>query len=127
LISAHHAFNPEIIYPRHIIQATGFTGEPKIPEFTDIEKFKGTLVHSSAFRSAKGSKGKKVIIIGANNSGQDIAEDYVLHGADVTIVQRSSTCILTREMARMLLSLGYREDGVSFQSPISLIIITPNS
>lgn len=107
--------NLEMLYPRHIIQATGISGEPKIPKFPGMDKFKGDgLVHSSAFRGAKDCQGKKVVIIGACNSANDIAEDYHLHGAEVTIVQRSSTFVISRDTIRLALSAArYSEDGVS--------------
>jgi hypothetical protein len=38
-------------------------------------------------------EGKKVVVLGANNSAHDICADLWEHGADVTMVQRSSTMI----------------------------------
>jgi hypothetical protein len=54
------------------------------------------LCHSSEFKGAKAnSTGKKAIVVGCCNSGHDIAQDYFEHGYDVTMVQRSSTCVIS--------------------------------
>lgn len=45
------------------------------------EKFKGEMCHTSKFKSAKRNAGKRVLVIGAGNSGHDIAWDHVNHGA----------------------------------------------
>ncbi|KAH8803386.1 hypothetical protein F5884DRAFT_506651 [Xylogone sp. PMI_703] len=102
----------QTIHSRHIIQATGYTGEPNIPEFPGINKFKGPIVHSSAFRNAEGSAGTKVVIVGACNAGNDIALNFLLNEADVTVIQRSSTYIMSRDVAKLLLSM-YTEDKVA--------------
>jgi len=102
--------------PRHIILATGASGEPYMPDISGMECFKGdVLCHSSAFRGAKkDGRGRKAVVVGCCNSGHDIAQDYHEKGYDVTIVQRSSTCIVTSESLLGVMLKGlYDEDGVS--------------
>ncbi|KAJ5928712.1 hypothetical protein N7466_007668 [Penicillium verhagenii] len=84
-------------HPRHVIQATGHSGKKNLPTFKGMESFQGNQIcHSSEFPGAKeGSKGKKAIVVGSCNSGHDIAQDYYEKGYDVTMVQRSSTCIVS--------------------------------
>ncbi|KAL2757249.1 hypothetical protein ACRALDRAFT_1054600 [Sodiomyces alcalophilus JCM 7366] len=88
-----------ILHPRHIIQATGHSGKKNIPEIKGMESFKGHLLcHSSEFPGAReNAEGKKAIVVGSCNSGHDIAQDYHEKGYDVTMVQRSSTCIVSSE------------------------------
>lgn len=80
-----------------------------------MDTFKGAvLCHSSEFAGARpNSKGRRAVIVGSGNSGHDIAQDFVENGYDVTLVQRSSTCVVTSE-ATMEFYLGelYSEDGV---------------
>lgn len=96
--------------------ATGHSGEPSIPsKIAGLEDFKGDrLVHSSKFtQPAKNAKGKKAVVVGCCNSGHDIARDYYDHGYDVTMVQRSSTLVLTSETLIDVTMKGlYTEDGV---------------
>ncbi|OAR02936.1 hypothetical protein LLEC1_04936 [Akanthomyces lecanii] len=85
-------------HPKHIIQATGHSGKRSMPEIKGIENFKGhILCHSSEFPGAREDegKGKKAIVVGCCNSGHDISQDFYEGGYDVTIVQRSSTHVVS--------------------------------
>ncbi|CAG8262893.1 unnamed protein product [Penicillium olsonii] len=102
------------LHPRHVIQATGHSGKKKMPEFKGMENFKGDrMCHSSEFAGAKSeSKGKKAVVVGSCNSGHDIAQDYFEKGYDVTMVQRSSTCVVTSESITNIGLKGlYEESG----------------
>ncbi|EKM50761.1 uncharacterized protein PHACADRAFT_153015 [Phanerochaete carnosa HHB-10118-sp] len=79
----------------HIVLAHGFLFKKTV--FPGQDDFKGQLLHSSEFKTAKGLEGKKVIIVGACSSGHDIASDCADEGVDVTIIQRSSTCVMSLE------------------------------
>ncbi|RAH64156.1 flavin-containing monooxygenase [Aspergillus aculeatinus CBS 121060] len=85
------------LQPRHVIQATGHSGKKAMPTFKGMETFQGDrLCHSSEFPGASDLSGtKKAVVVGACNSGHDIAQDYYEKGYDVTIVQRSSTCVVS--------------------------------
>lgn len=102
------------LHPKHVIQATGHSGKRNYPVFKGMESFKGdVLSHSSDFKGAKeGREGRKAVIIGSCNSALDIAQDYYEHGYDVTIVQRSSTTVISSK-AILELQLGglYSEGG----------------
>ena len=56
--------------------------------------------------------GKRAVVVGCCNSGHDIAQDYYEKGYDVTMVQRSSTCVMSSDS---LLNIGlaglYEEHG----------------
>ncbi|KAL4938446.1 hypothetical protein BDV06DRAFT_215087 [Aspergillus oleicola] len=87
------------VHPRHIIQATGHSGEKYIPPLAGLDIFRGDrLCHSSDFKGAlHANKGKKAIVVGSCNSGHDIAQDFYEKGYDVTMVQRSTTCVISSE------------------------------
>ena len=98
-------------YPQHIIQATGQAGEINLPNLKGMDDFQGSrLCHSSQFRGAQFSgKGKRAVVIGSCNSGHDVAQNYHRHGYEVTMVQRSSTCV---DPTQYLKGKGlYAEDG----------------
>ncbi|TGJ78701.1 hypothetical protein E0Z10_g10070 [Xylaria hypoxylon] len=102
------------LHPKHIIQATGNWGKTRFPEFKGIEHFKGdVLCHSSEFRGArKNTKGRKAVVVGSSNSALDIAQDYYENGYDVTIIQRSSTIIMSsKSVLGLLLGTRYYEGG----------------
>jgi putative flavoprotein involved in K+ transport len=88
-----------------VVFATGMSGIPTLPKYPGMDSFKGQQVHSSAFRTGIEWKGKNVVVVGSNNSAHDICADLWENGAQVTMVQRSSTHI-ARSEALMDLALG---------------------
>ena len=84
-------------HPRHVVQATGHSGKKNMPSMTGVESFAGDrLCHSSEFPGAQSnSKGKKAIVVGSCNSAHDIAQDYLEKGYDITMVQRSTTHVVS--------------------------------
>jgi cation diffusion facilitator CzcD-associated flavoprotein CzcO len=69
-----------------VILANGTLAEPNVPQFRG--EFTGELLHTSAYKSASQLAGKRVLIIGAGNSGCDIAVDAVHHAASVDMSVR---------------------------------------
>ena len=80
--------------PKQLVFATGMSSKPNLPRFKGMETFKGEQHHSSAHPGPDGYKGKKVVVIGSNNSAHDICAALYEAGVDVTMVQRSSTHIV---------------------------------
>ncbi|SFH62053.1 NAD(P)/FAD-dependent oxidoreductase [Albimonas pacifica] len=80
--------------PKHLVMAVGNAGFPKVPQFEGREAFGGVQLHSSEFASGEGMEGRRVVIVGANNSAHDIAADLAAHGAKPVMIQRSSTMIV---------------------------------
>jgi putative flavoprotein involved in K+ transport len=103
-----------ILRPKQLVLATGMSGMPNVPEFPGAETFKGEQHHSSKHTSAENYTGKKCIVVGSNNSAHDICAALWEHGADVTMIQRSSTHI-ARSDTLMELALGdlYSERAVA--------------
>lgn len=102
------------LHPKHIIQSTGHSGKANIPDIKGWDSFKGDIIcHSSEFPGAKpNSKGKKAIVVGACNSSHDICQDYYENGYDVTMVQRSTTCVVSSEsICKISLAVVYEEGG----------------
>ncbi|KAL4960112.1 flavin-containing monooxygenase, partial [Aspergillus stella-maris] len=102
------------VHPRHIIQATGHSGEKYVPPLAGLDSFKGDrLCHSSDFKGALHEhKGKKAVVVGSCNSGHDIAQDFYEKGYDVTMVQRSTTCVISSESITDIGLAGlYDENG----------------
>lgn len=69
-----------------VILANGTLAEPSLPSFPG--KFAGEIVHSSQYKSATMFHGKRVLIIGAGNSGCDIAVDAVHHATSIDLSVR---------------------------------------
>ncbi|GFF46966.1 probable indole-3-pyruvate monooxygenase YUCCA10 [Aspergillus udagawae] len=102
-----------VLHPRHIIWCTGHSGEPKIPVFPGQAHFKGTVYHGSQHHDASDYdvKGKKVVVVGTGNSGHDIAQNFYENGADVTMLQRSGTYVITAAKGVLMQHEGLHEEN----------------
>lgn len=103
-----------VLRPRQLVLATGMSGKPNIPTFKGQDIFKGEQQHSSQHPGPDAYRGKKVVVIGSNNSAHDICAALWEGGADVTMLQRSSTHIVRSETL-MDIGLGdlYSERAVA--------------
>ena len=103
-----------VLRPKQLVLATGMSGVPNVPSFPGADKFQGDQHHSSKHTSGENYTGKKCIVLGSNNSSHDICADLWEHGADVTMIQRSSTHIVRSETL-MDVALGdlYSERAVA--------------
>ncbi len=86
-----------ILRPKQLVFATGMSGKPNIPGMKGQDRFRGEQQHSSRHPGPDGYKGKKVVVVGSNNSAHDICAALCEAGVDVTMVQRSSTHIVRSE------------------------------
>jgi thioredoxin reductase len=98
-----------VMHPRHVVLATGVSGIPNIPDIHGLKNFSGKTVHSSGYDDGESWKGKRAIVIGTGNSGHDIAQDLYSSGATVTMVQRSSTLVVSIEPSAQLVYTPYNE------------------
>lgn len=69
-----------------VVIANGTLSEPHVPSFDG--EFTGTVMHTSTYRSGDQLRGRRVLIVGAGNSGCDIAVDAVHHAASVDLSVR---------------------------------------
>lgn len=69
-----------------VILANGTLAEPRIPSFPG--EFAGEIMHTSAYKRPQQLAGRRVLIIGAGNSGCDIAVDAVHHADSVDMSVR---------------------------------------
>jgi cation diffusion facilitator CzcD-associated flavoprotein CzcO len=69
-----------------VVLANGTLAEPSIPSFDGT--YSGELLHSAQYSSADIFAGKRVLIVGAGNSGCDIAVDAVHRAASVDLSVR---------------------------------------
>ena len=102
-----------VLKPKQLVLATGMSGRPNVPQFPGMENFKGDQHHSSRHPGPDAYAGKKAVVIGSNNSAHDISAALWEAGADVTMVQRSTTHIV-RSDTLMEIGLGalYSEQAV---------------
>ena len=88
---------PVTLRPSQLVFATGMSGKPRMPQIEGMDVFEGDVHHSSAHPGPDAYAGKRAVVIGSNNSAFDICGALWENGADVTMVQRSSTHIVKSE------------------------------
>ncbi len=111
-VTLRRAGETRIMRPRHVVLATGVSGIPNIPDIPGLKNFRGKVVHSSGYDDGENWKGKRAIVIGTGNSGHDIAQDLYSSGAQVTMLQRSSTLVVSIEPSAQLVYAPYNEGSL---------------
>ena len=66
---------------RTVIVATGYNGTPFVPDWPGRDGFPGEIIHSSEYRNPEPFRGRDVLVVGAGNSGAEIATDVAEGGA----------------------------------------------
>lgn len=69
-----------------VFVANGHLQDPKVPAFRG--DYVGKQIHSSAFKNPSDIEGNRVLVVGAGNSGCDLAVDAAQHRLEVDIVIR---------------------------------------
>lgn len=121
----------ENLRPRHVILATGVFGPVNRPEISGSEDFRGVLTHAADYRGAVDAEGRRVLVVGSGSSAHDVAQDLCENGAEVTMLQRSSTCVVSVDPGAARAYAIYREDGppveacdlISNSFPLPLVAI----
>ncbi|MEU7719531.1 flavin-containing monooxygenase [Streptomyces tibetensis] len=84
-----------------VVVATGRCHTPNLPHWPGRSAFTGTLLHSAHYRSPAPYRGQHVLVVGAGNSGTEIASVLAGAGAErVWISIRTPPNILPRSSAR---------------------------
>lgn len=86
-------------YASHnLIMATGTYSKPKPLDFSGLETFPGTAIHSSQYKTGETYRGKNVLVVGFGNSACEIAIDLYERGATPTMAVRSPVNIVPRDL-----------------------------
>lgn len=85
-----------VIAAARVVVATGHNNAPHLPEWPGT--FAGTLVHSAEYRNPTTHAGSRVLVVGAGNSGAEIAVDLADGGAaEVFLAVRNAPSIVRRD------------------------------
>lgn len=64
-----------------VVVATGYNHTPRVPDWPGRTAYDGELLHAGAYRNAEPYAGRDVLVVGAGNTGAEIAVDLVEGGA----------------------------------------------
>ncbi|GGS50787.1 flavin-containing monooxygenase [Streptomyces cinerochromogenes] len=80
-----------------VVVATGFNHTPRLPDWPGREGYGGELLHAGGYRNAEPYRGRDVLVVGAGNTGAEIAVDLAEGGAArVRLAVRTPPHILRR-------------------------------
>jgi cation diffusion facilitator CzcD-associated flavoprotein CzcO len=110
-----------------VVVATGYNHTPRLPAWPGNKGFTGELVHSSTYRNPAPFRGRDVLVVGAGNSGAEIAADLVEGGAGkVWISIRTPPNIVRRDnpggIAPQHLGILMRPLPRAIVDPLSLFV-----
>jgi hypothetical protein len=77
-----------------VLVANGHLWDQKVPHFSG--RFTGKQIHSGSYRNAGDIDGDRVLVVGAGNSGCDLAADLAQHRLEVDIVIRHGVYFLPK-------------------------------
>ncbi len=86
---------------RRVVVATGWDAEPHLPAWAQQSTFGGELAHIAAVKDLARFAGKQVLVVGAGNSGIDLAGLLVRSGAGVTVSMRTPPNIFPRDLLQI--------------------------
>ena len=86
----------EFVAPNVVI-ATGNDASPRTADWPDRASYEGEVRHVADLSRLADLAGRRVVVVGAGNSGIDIAGHLARMDADVTIAMRTPPTILPRE------------------------------
>lgn len=82
---------------RYAVIATGYDAVPKLPDWPGRDEYTGELIHAADFRSPEPYRGREVLIVGAGNTGVDIAGHLVAASAKVSVAMRTPPNLFPRD------------------------------
>jgi cation diffusion facilitator CzcD-associated flavoprotein CzcO len=91
---------------RYAVVATGYDAIPRLPDWARAPGFGGELIHSSEYRAPGPYRGKRVLIVGAGNTGIDIAGFLIDAGAEVSMSMRTPPNVYPRDLLGFPLQLS---------------------
>ncbi len=69
------------ISARNVVVATGYNHTPVLPDWPGRDGFTGEVLHSKQYRNAQPYAGRDVLVVGAGNTGAEIALELTEAGA----------------------------------------------
>jgi len=84
---------------RVLVVATGIAASPVVPHLPGQDGFAGRIRHSIDYHRPEPFSGRRVLVVGAGNSGGEIAAELTGVAAPVSIAIRSGVVVVPREIA----------------------------
>jgi putative flavoprotein involved in K+ transport len=91
---------------RQVVLASGFNSDPLLPAWPGADTFAGELLHASAYANPGPYQDKDVLVVGAGNTGAEIAADLAAGGArSVRLAVRTPPNVIPRQLGPVPIAL----------------------
>ena len=115
-----------VLTARQIVIATGYSNTPVRPNWPGRGGFMGEFVHASEYRNARPFVGRDVLVVGAGNSGAEIAADLAEGGAAaVRLAIRTPPNLIPRQLGPVpttLLAIGMEYSPAWLVDPVNRLL-----
>jgi cation diffusion facilitator CzcD-associated flavoprotein CzcO len=81
---------------RYLLSAVGALHLPHKPQFKDIDKFRGQVMHSAEWDQDLDPSGKEIIVVGSAASAVQIIPELAKTAARLTVMQRTANYLVAR-------------------------------
>src|SRR3954447_8079503 len=89
----------EPLSARQVVLASGYNREPVLPDWPGQDTFRGELLHASRYSGPERFRGRDVLVVGAGNTGAEIAADLAESGAArVRLAVRTPPNLVPRQL-----------------------------
>jgi putative flavoprotein involved in K+ transport len=116
----------EPLSARQVVLASGYNREPVLPEWPGREGFRGELLHASAYRGPEPFRDRDVLVVGAGNTGAEIAADLAEGAAArVRLAVRTPPNVVPRQLGPVpvtLLSIGNDTSPAWLVDPLNRVL-----
>jgi cation diffusion facilitator CzcD-associated flavoprotein CzcO len=110
---------------RAVVMAAGFNRVPNPERLPGAELFRGPIVHAAQYRTGASFAGQRVLVVGAGNTGAEIALDLAEQGATPTLAARTAVNVVPRSFLGIpiqLTSIGLRKAPLPFADACARVV-----
>jgi cation diffusion facilitator CzcD-associated flavoprotein CzcO len=86
---------------RHLIKATGFLSQPKLPDIAGAETFAGTVVHTAQWDDSLDLAGRRVAVIGTGATSVQLVPAIAEKVSELTVFQRTPIFVFPKPDKRI--------------------------
>lgn len=95
-----------VLRARQVVLASGYNRDPVPPSWPGADSFPGPLVHASAYTGPAAFRGRDVLVVGAGNTGAEVAADLAEGGAGrVWLAVRTPPNVIPRSLGPVPVTL----------------------
>ncbi len=86
-----------VYHARAVVVATGYNRVANPQRLPDQDRFRGAVLHSAQYRAGDAFAGQRVLVVGAGNTGAELALDLAERGAKPTLAVRAPVNVVPRD------------------------------